>query len=81
MPKMLVKARSPDRVQGVAGLKHGPQPRTRPASHQAEMTAVVARQQLKDGGGFAVTARAEDDAVIGPFQNQRSLSPTRVWGL
>jgi hypothetical protein len=44
------------------------------------MTAMVAREQLKDGGGFAVTPRAEDDAVIGPFQSQRSLSPTRICG-
>jgi len=28
MPKMLVKARSPDRAQGIAGLKHGSQPRS-----------------------------------------------------
>ena len=78
MPKMLVKARSPDRPHGVAGLKYGPQPRTSPTAYQAEMAAMVARQQFKNGGRFAVAPRAEDDAVIGPFQSQRSLSPTHA---
>src|SRR5262249_26789291 len=76
MPKVLVEARSPDRPHGVAWLKHGPQARTSPSAHQAEMAAMVARQQFKDGGRFAVAPRAKDDAVIGPFQSQGSLPPT-----
>ena len=51
----------------VARLQDRPHPRAGAAAHQAEMTAVVARQQFGDGAGFAMPPDAQHDAVIDPF--------------
>jgi hypothetical protein len=38
----------------IADLQHGPQAPTSPAVHQAEVTAVSARQQLQNRSRFAM---------------------------
>src|SRR5215467_10793384 len=70
---MLVEPRPPDRVHAVAGLQQRPQPGTGAAAHQAEMSAMFARQQLDNGGGFAMPPHTQYDAVVGPFHGPTSL--------
>src|SRR5205823_8432108 len=65
--EMLVEPGSPDRSDAVAGLQQRPHPRTGPAAHQAEMPAMLARQQFDDGGGFAMPPYAQHNAFVGPF--------------
>jgi hypothetical protein len=70
--EMLVEPRPPHRAHAVAGLQQRPHPRARTAAHEAQMPAVLARQQLGDGGGFAMPPHAQHDAFVGPFHG-RSL--------
>ncbi len=65
--EMLVEPRPPHRGDAVARLQQRPHPLARTAAHQAEMTAMLARQQLDDGGGFAMPPHAQHDAFVGPF--------------
>src|SRR5438128_11783145 len=64
---MFVEPRPPHRHYRVAGLQHGPHPRARAATYQAEMTAVAAGQEFDDGAGFAVAPDPENDAFVSPF--------------
>src|SRR5580693_50292 len=50
--EMLVEPGPPHRPHAVAGLQQGPHPRAGPATHQAEMAAMAARQD----GGHGATA-------------------------
>ena len=70
--EMLVEPRPPHRGDAVARLQQWPHPLARTAAHQAEMTAMLARQQLDNGGGFAMPPHAQHDAFVGPFHG-RSL--------
>ena len=65
--EMLVEPRPPHRAHAVAGLQQRPHPLTGPAAHQAEMAAVAARQELDNGGGFAMPPHPQHDAFVGPF--------------
>ena len=71
--EMLVEPRPPGRADPVARLQHRPQPRARPAPHQTEMAAVLARHQLDDGIRLPVALDAEHDAFIGPLHRPYSF--------
>src|SRR5215218_5876994 len=75
--EMLVEPRAPDRVDGVAGLKHGLEPPRAPAVDEAEMAAVFARHQFQDHPGLAVLAASQHDAVVGPLH---AVAPNRYGG-
>jgi hypothetical protein len=66
---MLVKARTPHHLHGVARLEQGPQPRAGSASHKTEMTAVIARHYFEDGVGLAVAPDSQHDAFVGPLHD------------
>src|SRR6476620_4477723 len=70
--EMFVEPRPPYRANAIAGLQQGPHPRTGSAAHQAEVTAVAARQQFDNGAGLAVPPHPQYDAFIRPFHG-RSL--------
>src|SRR6266404_8721355 len=76
--EMLVEPGSPHRRHAVAGLQQRPHPFARTAAHQAEVTAVGARQQFDDGGGFAMPPHPQHDAFVGPFHG-KSLQDSG-WG-
>ena len=65
--EMLVEPGSPNRSDAVAGLQQRPHPRGSAAAHQAEMPAMLARQQFDDGGRFAMPPHAQHNAFVGPF--------------
>ena len=65
--EMLVEPRPPNRAHAVAGLQERPHPRAGAAAHEAQVPAVLARQQFDDGGGFAMPPDAQHDALVGPF--------------
>jgi len=68
--EMLVEPRPPHRGDAVARLQQGPHPLARATPHQAEMTAVAARQEFDDGGGFAMPPHPQHDAFVGPFHGE-----------
>ncbi|KAH2813986.1 hypothetical protein KXV85_004903, partial [Aspergillus fumigatus] len=68
--EMLVEPRPPHRAHRIAGLQQRPHPRARAAAHEAKMPAVLARQELGDGGGFAMPPHAQHDAFVGPFHGE-----------
>src|SRR5262249_38986274 len=57
----------PHRAHAIAGLQQRPHPRTGPAADQAKVPAVLTRQKLGNGGGFAMPPHAQHDAFVGPF--------------
>jgi uncharacterized membrane-anchored protein len=64
---MLVEPRPPHRGDAVARLQQRPHPLARAAAHETQMTAMLARQQLDNGGRFAMPPHAQHDAFVGPF--------------
>src|SRR5438309_10016418 len=64
---MLVEPRPPHRAHAVAGLQQRPHPRTGPAADQAKVPPMLTRQELDNGGGFAMPPYAQHDAFVGPF--------------
>src|SRR5262245_66480698 len=66
---MLIKPRAPDRSYAVARLKNRLESRTRPTAYKAEMTAMLARHQFKDGIALPVTLCSEYDAFVSPLHS------------
>src|SRR3569832_2353819 len=64
---MLVEPRPPHRTDAVAWLQQRPHSRARAATHEAKMPAVLARQELDDGAGLAMSPHTQHDAFVGPF--------------
>jgi len=65
--EMLVQASAPSRSDLVARLKHRPRLGGLPASHQAGMPSVIARQELDDQRALAVAASRQDESCILPL--------------
>src|SRR5262249_21299802 len=68
--EMLVKARPPGGSDPIAGLQDRTHARARPAPHQTEMAAVLARHQLEDGARLPVPPHAQHDAFITPLHRR-----------
>src|SRR5262245_15287923 len=65
--KMLVEPRPPGRAYAIARLEDRLEPRTGSAAHKAEMTAMLARHQFKDGISLSVTLGSEHNAFVSPL--------------
>jgi hypothetical protein len=68
---MLIEPRPPHRRDAIAGLQQRPHPFAGAAPDQAQVTAMAARQQLDDGGRFAMPPHAQNDAFVSPFHRLR----------
>src|SRR5262249_50638705 len=72
--KVFIEPGSPHRPHRIAWLQHRAHPRTRATTHEAEVPAVLARQQLGDDASLAVPPHAQDDAVVSPLHTGYSPS-------
>ena len=71
-PELVVEPGAPHRRDGIARLQHRPQPPRAAAAHDAEMAAVLGRQQFDDRAGLAIGPRAQHHAAIPPFHHALS---------
>jgi hypothetical protein len=70
MAEVIGQTRLPFGVDVIADLQDRSQLARAPAVHEAEMPAVLAREQLQDGAGFAVRPHAEHHTFVGPMHDQ-----------
>src|SRR6476646_761834 len=70
MAEVVRQARLPFGVDVIADLQDRSQLARAPAMYKAEMPAVLAREQLEHGAGFAMRPHAEDDTFVGPMHDQ-----------
>src|ERR1051325_2641946 len=68
--KVFVQPRAPGGTDAIARLQYGPQARSCPSPHHAEMTPVLLRHEFEDGVRLPVPPHAQHDAVIGPLHRQ-----------
>src|SRR5262245_23687841 len=66
---MLIESRPPCRSYAVARLQDWLETRTGSTAYKAEMTAMLARHQFKDGIALPVTPGSEHDAFVSPLHS------------
>src|SRR5262245_21271690 len=72
---MLIESRSPRRSYAIARLQDWLETRTGSTAYKAEITAMLARHQFKDGIALPVTPGSEHDAFVSPLHSD---SPPRL---
>jgi hypothetical protein len=72
--QLLLEARPPGEGHAVAALEDGPEPSRAPAVHEAEMPAMVAGHHFEDDARLAVLAGSQNDALISPVHEERSIA-------
>src|SRR5262249_6493370 len=72
--EMLGEPGPPGRRHAIAGFVEPARPAAGAAAHQPDMAAMAAGQQRDDGGAFAVPARRQHDALVGPVDHAQGYS-------
>src|SRR5262245_61645708 len=66
---MFIEPCPPGCAYAIARLEQRLEARTESAAHKAEMTAMLARHQFKDGIALPVTLGSEHDAFVSPLHS------------
>src|SRR5262245_1251072 len=77
--KMLIEPRPPGRSYAIARLQDWLEARTGSTAYKAEMTAMLARHQFKDGIALPVTLGSEHDAFVSPLHADSRLRPVLLY--